>query len=271
MTERPRVMLWPNGDRKSDFHWTGADISDTRLRALSLGAYVGRTCGHAVDAVWRECDRHGDELTPAQKAAADLRKSWSIEDAVGLRRTVGRLLDGMHSPMYEEVFPLAEPLGVAKRDGKPMDPPLTLEDHQRFVGVRATVRGEDPGSAIAAHEAIYRLIAMRLVSRIGESSLLGHIRAWDLARVPVVVRMGFTAGWIDESEAWQMMAAALRGAQQEYCAWENFADGVLTGRAFWLAMSDVTEVEAEDKRIAAEIHYLLEADTSPWRRVTLQP
>lgn len=271
MTARPEVTLWPNGDRKSDFHWTGASITDNQLRALSLGAYVGRTCSHAVDTLWRECTRHQGEGTTAQQAAADLRKSWSVEDAVELRRTVGRLLDGMHSPLYEVAFPLAEPLGIAKRDGKAMDSPLTLEEHRRFIAVRAQLVGEDPRRAIEAHEAIYRLIAMKLLGRLGAVSLPPHVRAWDLARVPVVARMGFTAGLIDESEAWQLMGAALRSAQAEYPDWETFADGLLTGRAFWLAMSDVTEVEAEDTRVAAELHYLLEADTSPWRRVSLQP
>ncbi len=268
---RPEVTLFPDSSRKSDFHWTGAEISENRLRALSLGAYVGRACSHAVDTLWRECTRHPEEGTVPERAAGDLRKSWGVQDATELRRTVGRLLDGMHSTLYEEVFPLAEPLGVAKRDGKAMQSPLTLEDHRRFLTTRATVLQKDPASVIAAHEAIYRLVAMRMINRTNEVALPPHVRAWDLARVPVVVRMGFTAGYIDEDEAWQLVEAALRRAQAEYCAWGTFADGILVGRAFWLAMDDVTEVEAEDKRVAAELHYLLESPASPWRRVGLRP
>ncbi|GAA4384910.1 DUF1266 domain-containing protein [Tsukamurella soli] len=265
---RPPVTLWPSGDMRGEFDWSGAAIPDHRLRALALGAYVDRG-SHTVDELRRACLRHGDDPTAcARRALAD---DWGIGDAVELRKMVARLLDGMHSADYETVYPLAHRLGVQVRDGKQPVSPDTLEEHQRFLIIRGALLDQDPRDLLQAHEAVYRLLAMNLLTHLTDNRTLPrHIRAWDLARVPIIVRCGFTVGMIDEGEAWGMLEAALRRAQAEYADWEMFADGLLTGRAYWLALDDITRVAGEEKRVAAELHQLFEAPTSPWRRVTLQ-
>ncbi|MDP0396766.1 DUF1266 domain-containing protein [Tsukamurella strandjordii] len=269
MTERPAVSLWPSTDKRAEYRWTGEPIADDRLRALALGAYVDRDA-HYVDSIRRDCLHHPSD--PTGCAAAALSDSWGITSAVDLRRTVARLLDGMHTAEYEEVFPLAEKAGAAVRDGRQLPAPHSRDDHRRFLAVRETVLGRTPGSLLTAYEAVYRLFAMNLVTHLtADKYLPRHIRSWDLARVPIVVRSAVTVGMIAEDEGWELLSAALRRAQDEYHDWEMFSDGILAGRAYWLALGDIAEVEPEEKRLSRVIHDLFEAPSSPWRRVSLHP
>ncbi|GAA0998769.1 hypothetical protein GCM10009551_067730 [Nocardiopsis tropica] len=89
--------------------------------------------------------------------------------------------------------------------------------------------------------------------------------------MPIVVRSAVTVGMIAEDEGWELLSAALRRAQDEYHDWEMFSDGILAGRAYWLALGDIAEVEPEEKRLSRVIHDLFEAPSSPWRRVSLHP
>jgi hypothetical protein len=268
MTERPAVTLWPSNDTRAEFRWSGAPITDDQLRGLALGAYVDRTA-HYVDSIRRDCLIHPAD--PTGCAATALKDSWGIESAVQLRQTVARLLDGMHTTAYEEVFPLAEKVGVEVRNGKQPQSPHTRDEHKVFFAAREEFLDRVPGSLQAAYEAVYRLCAMNLVTHLTSNQLPPNIRAWDLARVPIVVRSAVTVGMIDETEGWELLSAALRRAQDEYKDWEMFSDGVLAGRAYWLALSDIAEVEPEEKRLSAELHHLFESPSSPWRRVTLHP
>lgn len=57
--------------------------------------------------------------------------------------------------------------------------------------------------------------------------------AWDLARVVVLPRRAFAAGYVDESTAWELMEAAVEPAYRTYASWGAFVRDNLDGRNAW--------------------------------------
>ncbi|MFT3995665.1 MAG: DUF1266 domain-containing protein [Dysgonomonas sp.] len=62
----------------------------------------------------------------------------------------------------------------------------------------------------------------------------GHtMKAWDYARYVNNVNMGYSAGYITETEAKELIAKALPLAQAEYGTWDEYFDDFLLGRELW--------------------------------------
>lgn len=68
----------------------------------------------------------------------------------------------------------------------------------------------------------------RLAAQLGHPPL-----AWDLARVAVLPRRAFAAGFIDSATAWELMEAAVEPAVRAYDSWGSFVRDGLAGHNAW--------------------------------------
>jgi ankyrin repeat protein len=57
--------------------------------------------------------------------------------------------------------------------------------------------------------------------------------AWDICRVPNVVRSGVTAGYLSEAEAWPLLLDNARLAQRTFTSWREMDDCFLARRDIW--------------------------------------
>ena len=88
------------------------------------------------------------------------------------------------------------------------------------------------------------------------------ITAWDLARVVSVIRMGVTAGYVEEDEAWDMIYHEADAAQQIYENWYQFAQEYMIGRQY--TMRNLDDIKGLD--YLGHVHQLLVQPDSPWQR-----
>jgi hypothetical protein len=66
------------------------------------------------------------------------------------------------------------------------------------------------------------------------AGVLGHPPlAWDIARVAVLPRRAFAAGYIDEPTAWALMEAAAEAPYRVYDSWGSYVRDNLAGRNAW--------------------------------------
>jgi hypothetical protein len=90
----------------------------------------------------------------------------------------------------------------------------------------------------------------------------GDLVAWDFGRVINVARYGFSAGYLPEDEAWEIVLDAARVLQQEYDSWKELSDNYLLGFSYW---QDGAE---PDQFLAAAAAWLEENPESPWRTLS---
>lgn len=92
----------------------------------------------------------------------------------------------------------------------------------------------------------------------------GKMLAWDITRATTVIRYSYTAGYIDEDEAWRILEGIELPAKlkQTYQSWENYADHYLIGRNFW----SKTRSDDRDRIMRLAILRLSEMKYSPWNR-----
>ena len=89
--------------------------------------------------------------------------------------------------------------------------------------------------------------------------------AWDMGRYAALVRDGFTAEYIDETEAWDLLAEIAAPTVQAYGSWREFADDFLAGRQMW----GLGEPGSQQRYRAAAGRLLDPANTrSPWNQVS---
>jgi hypothetical protein len=101
-----------------------------------------------------------------------------------------------------------------------------------------------------------------VLAHLGEletSRLLG----WDLSRLVMVARWGFTAGYLNEGEAWEWIFRAARKIQDSYSSWEDFGKDFLLGFEFWLCASGTSR----ELDLMPAYQWLVDSPTSPWRRL----
>ncbi|WHU46767.1 DUF1266 domain-containing protein [Gordonia sp. L191] len=194
-----------------------------------------------------------------------LREWWGITNTTEARQTAGRLLDGMHSATYEVVFPLVSEL-IKGTDGH------TTEAHHAYLSLRALSRNEPSCAWISAHQALHQLRTVaQPFSGYTTPSWPTHIRAWDFARLPFVVRTAHHVGYLDTNESWSILHANLSAARSYYPNWRQFGQGVIIGRTYWRALTDIGDARDYGKEAARAVTALLVRPDSPWRRLPLQP
>jgi len=75
--------------------------------------------------------------------------------------------------------------------------------------------------------------AVELVREHGPEFGERGILAWDYCRYICLCRWGYQAGYLSESEAWQLMMPIAKRLQELYTSWEQMANEYLIGRDFW--------------------------------------
>jgi Protein of unknown function (DUF1266) len=92
---------------------------------------------------------------------------------------------------------------------------------------------------------------------------LGHPPlAWDLARVAVLPRRAFAAGFIDEPTAWELMEAAVAPAYRCYGSWGAYVRDNVDGHNAWAGGSS----DGLDRHVVRWWSPSLAAE-SPWQSV----
>ncbi|WP_158675649.1 DUF1266 domain-containing protein [Nocardia stercoris] len=261
----PPVTGFPGtgADSTSD-RWSGAELPDDRIRALAIGAYYGRDRDSYNDTVAFLPELDGATETRREQAIERLHASWGVDDAAGARDTVGRLLAGLHAPLFTLVHPLA-----AAAAGSEVRVDHSGPDHREFLRTLSKFRGDD-GGLDHDYDAWRQAIEFGIVDLLPRP-LHTDATAWDLARAVFVVRAAHTAGYLDEDESWTFLEAGLAQAQQHYRNWRQFAAGFLTGAVFRAATRDLATVREQVMRRRKVVLGLQLRPSSPWRRVALHP
>jgi len=244
---------------RTEFRWQSATALDERDQsALNVGAHqCSRLNNMPCDTLDITADR--------EHMRTQLQESWGITTTAEARKTVGRLLDGMHSATYEVVFPLVSAI-VDKTDGH------TIELHRAYLALRAYSRGEPADHWITAYDALHQLRTVaKPFSGFTNPAWPNHIRAWDFARLPYVVRVARHIGYLGDDGSWEILHANLAAARDYYPNWRQFGQGIIIGRTYWRALTDIASARAYGQTAANAVNALLIRPDSPWRRHPLQP
>ncbi|NMO00925.1 DUF1266 domain-containing protein [Gordonia sp. TBRC 11910] len=238
------------------FTWTGtATLTPDQQAALNVGAILNSTNGFACDTL-----AVGESPDDARRRMVDW---WGVDSAVSARITVGRLLDGMHSRGFEVVAPLVAD-AIDSTDG------LTIDNHREFLTARLIGSTQPIAGDVDDYNALYNLRTMDILRPVlRNENFPDHIRAWDLGRIPFIVRMSLRCGYLTDDEVWPLLSAALSAARDYYANWRQFAHGYLIGRAYWMAGYDLKKAGTAANEVGAMINALLVRQDSPWRRQPL--
>jgi hypothetical protein len=100
------------------------------------------------------------------------------------------------------------------------------------------------------------VIAKEYYEQLGEKSLIG----WDYSRYIILCRWSYTAGYIDEEEAWELIMPIARGLQKTFDSWEDLGKNYIIGRQFW----SYEETQKYGFMYEEAFQRLLEMRSSPW-------
>lgn len=155
-----------------------------------------------------------------------LRNSWSVTDAASLRSTMAWLVQEGHRTAFRETY-----LALSSGNGHRL-----------------------PGGG--AEEPVVRFILANY-PRFKNGDLL----AWDLGRLINVARFGFSAGYLPEGEAWEVILTAASHLLAEYASWDELSDNYLLGFSYW-------QKGAEPDQFVVEAATWLKSDPkSPWKQI----
>ncbi|MGX1810883.1 DUF1266 domain-containing protein [Nocardia sp. NPDC055321] len=248
--------------------WSGAAVTDDQIRALAVGAFYTSKWSVYNDDLALEPRHHTDTSTRRESAIEMLHESWGVDNADDARDTLSRLLHGMHAPLFDLIHPLA---AAAAADRTEIDRGGLVEEHRDFLRVMARYRGyRDVDGLVRDYDAWRQAITLGITEQLPQP-LHTNTVAWDLARLVLIVRGAYTAGYLDQQSGWSYLHAGLDRAQHNYANWHQFADGFLTGSVFWAATKDLAAAQRQipDRReTLRDIHI---APGSAWRRVALHP
>lgn len=268
--DMPTLTTFPYDelDRREEDHWSGAQVAEDELRALSLGAFYSARWDAFHDALLLGPEREHPLGDRRELAIDTLTGAWGITDGQQARASLEQLMAGMHGPLYELVHPLVmAAVNAEERDrfGERAD------RHRAFLRQVGSFRGMDnPEALVRDYDIWSQAIKLGLTDHLAHP-LPADIVAWDLARVVAVARMAFTVGYLDAKMAWEYVMRALGPAQRRYRNWRQFGDAYLTGWTYWQASEDLAELKSGGVDRRLELLRLWQRPTSPWRRITLQP
>jgi hypothetical protein len=102
------------------------------------------------------------------------------------------------------------------------------------------------------------VIAKKYYEQLEEKSLIG----WDCSRYIILCRWSYTAGYIDEAEAWERIISTARVLQKAFDSWEDLGKNYIIGRQFWSHKATL-----EHGYLYEEAHQrLLDMRSSPWNK-----
>ncbi|MFE3193894.1 DUF1266 domain-containing protein [Nocardia sp. NPDC059240] len=265
----PRIIGFPTPEVSfSPDPWSGAKISEDRIRALAIGAYYADSWGAYHDTVAFAPELPGRPETLRERTIDGLHDAWGVDNAEDARDTIGRLLAGMHAPLFALIHPLASE--AAKESYRP-DRSGIASGHRDFLHLLSQFRGYEGAAGLDRdYDAWLQAIKLGIVDGLPQP-LHTDATAWDLARVVFIARAAHTAGYLTEDEAWQHLLAGLAIAQAHYRNWRQFGSGFLTGAIFWAATRDLAAAREQVGERRKVLHGFHIRPSSPWRRVALHP
>ena len=74
-----------------------------------------------------------------------------------------------------------------------------------------------------------------------------NITGWDLGRATSLIRWGYTAGYISEDEAWNMLLYFGRLIQSNFNSWQEYGASYAFGRKVWAAGAAKSEEEYNEE------------------------
>jgi hypothetical protein len=169
-----------------------------------------------------------------QRANKILSDWWGVTNKETLLRTMRSLQKGGHRRQFEQLGVEVESLS---------------EDQfqQRLTAAKGNEQGYRDLQLVREH-----------YKKLGPKSLL----AWDYGRYVALARWGYQAGFLTETEAWELIMPAARKLQKTYDSWEDFGKTYLIGREFW----SVEQTKLNGQLYSNGYKKLLTEPRSPWNR-----
>ena len=93
---------------------------------------------------------------------------------------------------------------------------------------------------------------------------INFIKAYDLGRYIELSRWGYQAGYLTNKEAWDNINSVINEVLSEFTSWEEFGQGYLYGRLFWLT---IINSSAETKKQTINVYNKLLQDRELWSRL----
>ncbi len=266
----PRTTMFlgedPRGpDEEMEFTWSGAPLDDESIRALATGLQFAFS--------WRADNDRLHMLPGTREREAEisawidmLHEWWGATDGESIRATVRNLQSGLNSPFYEVVNPLVTE--ALADDVHPTHRNSLQARHLDFLAGVERFHGRPPGFFADDYRAWIQVLRAGGAECVG-GELPSHIMGWDLMRAAMLARGGATVGYIEDAEAWDMLAQNLELARSYYANWGQYARGYVVGHMFWASQTDVATAIGDTRGRAESMVRCLETALSPWRRVAL--
>ena len=173
-----------------------------------------------------------------EDSSIDLKESWDITSKQDLIATVIRMVEEGHADE------LAYPYFLWHQ--------ILPDSWQAFVNAQ-----EEP-----------RQILLEFVAETAGICGSGGIQAWDLSRMGYLCRIGVLNGWFTERESLWFQSRIASRARHYYDSWQQYTNGFLTGRAFWLSLNEERD---RYKRYALHNKGKLDTNVSVIRNLFTRP
>jgi hypothetical protein len=219
-------------------------LSDVEAkRAIAYRAYAAPNSPHAwalaTTAIIFEINRQqhdllaGTEVTPdsVEVGKRVLSQWWDVNNRGDLLRTLGWLQFEGHRTEFEE---------LGRR--------VNALTEREFISIEAAA---DSNPQVANQ--------MDIVHKHHGDLAQKGILAWDLVRYISLCRWGYLAGYLSDTEAWDLIMPAALRLQQTFASWQDLQSDYLIGREFW----SVKQSENNGARYRAIYERFLQDSSSP--------
>lgn len=92
----------------------------------------------------------------------------------------------------------------------------------------------------------------------------GSLLAWDLCRYINNCRAGYTAKYLSEQEAWELIMPVAKQLQETYMSFEELSENYILGWSFWQG----GKLPDKSERIAEVAQWLVTDTKSPWKQLS---
>jgi hypothetical protein len=220
-------------------------LSDVEAkRAIAYRTYAEPNSPHAwalaTTAIIFEINRHqhyllaGMEVTPdgVEVGKLVLSQWWDVNNRGDLLRTLEWLQFEGHRTEFEE---------LGRR--------VNALTEREFISIEAAADSNPQ----VAHQ-------LDIVHKHGRALGQKGILAWDVIRYISLCRWGYLAGYLSDTEAWDLIMPAALRLQQTFASWQDLQSDYLIGREFW----SVEQSESNGARYRAIYERFLQDSSSPW-------
>ena len=230
------------------FNWLAQPkFSADDVRGIALGAYY-----QVMEWRSRNAETHCDDLDYRKAKFAnrrDLKRAWSLTGPDDAMQAMVALLEGMHSPDFDEVLSL---VAGFRRDA----PGVQQELLHRLAA--------DHGPAVvqAAAETLTALARPGAPETLPSSTY-----AWDLARMAMLARRTVAVGWFAPQDVLGLLHEGVARSRQRFGGWQEYAASFALGRALWTADEGPAEIDESFELTRMADHVLFTDQASPWLRL----